>query len=278
MDRGLDCDPSHLLAILERMSYYRLNSYCLAFRASGSNDFLPGTTLANVMRAHDFDSRLRRLYFGALEMVEVRLRAAMTNVLGERLGPMEYANRAHMASEVALARDLAKLAERLAPPTEDFIETFRAHHDDPYPPIWMATEIMTFGLLSKWYDNLGSDSIRKEISKQFGFFAPAVFSSYLRHATVVRNVCAHHSRLWNRRFSVKAALVTSKPDDLAWAVEGTDSTLLYRGLAMTVYVVRRIAPGASLVGALRQHLLTHRDLSDDLDAPKGFEEDAIWGD
>jgi abortive infection bacteriophage resistance protein len=275
IDRGLVTTPAGCVAALTAVSYYRLSGYLWWYRSGHGDDFLAGTTLVDAMTLHDFDSSLRRILFSMIEIIEVRLRATFANVVGHALGPMGYALPANANSTTALARDLIKLSERLSPPTEDFIANFYSKHSDPYPPVWMATEVMTLGLISKWFDNLGADSLRKRIAAEFSFF-PAVFGSYLRQLTIVRNVCAHHGRLWNRRFSTEIILVTKNPVDVAWAVSGTDGRFIYRALAMTVHIVHFIQPGCLLVAELKDLLIKHRDFADEMDVPKDFELDAIW--
>ena len=69
------------------------------------------------------------------------------------------------------------------------------------PLAWMAVETMTFGTLSKFYSGLKSRKDRQVIAKSFGV-KEIVLKSFARHANFVRNICAHHSRLWNRQFTI----------------------------------------------------------------------------
>ena len=60
---------------------------------------------------------------------------------------------------------------------------------------------MTFGTLSKFYSGLKSRKDRQVIAKSFGV-KEIVLKSFARHANFLRNICAHHSRLWNRQFTI----------------------------------------------------------------------------
>lgn len=66
----------------------------------------------------------------------------------------------------------------------------------------MAAELMSFGLLSKWFANLKEDSLQKSIAREAGLSAP-VLRSFLRLFSVLRNGAAHHSRLWNRHTALR---------------------------------------------------------------------------
>jgi abortive infection bacteriophage resistance protein len=75
---------------------------------------------------------------------------------------------------------------------------------EPILPVWMATELLSFGALSKMFANLQT-SVRKRIAKVFHQPEP-VFTSWLHALVATRNTCAHHSRLWNRELAVKPIL------------------------------------------------------------------------
>jgi abortive infection bacteriophage resistance protein len=71
-------------------------------------------------------------------------------------------------------------------------------HRGATPPIWLATEAFTLSTISKMYRLLDDQTIRHAIARGFGYpnarFAETTFHSL----TVLRNLCAHHARLWHR--------------------------------------------------------------------------------
>jgi abortive infection bacteriophage resistance protein len=104
--------------------------------------------------------------------------------------------------------------------TEVFIGHYRAKYTSETDlPVWMATELISFGALSKMYEHLRT-SFRKRIAREFNQPQP-VFVSWLHSLTAVRNVCAHHSRLWNRELAVKPELPT------AWKASGIGNDRFY---------------------------------------------------
>ena len=109
------------------------------------------------------------------------------------------------------------------------------------PPIWMVCEVMSLGQLSALYDNLSAARDRQTIADPYGF-DEVVLRSFLHHLTVVRNVCAHHARLWNRRFAVTFTLPRKKPASLL-ANFHTEPRLIYNTLVVLPFLLDRIEPG-----------------------------------
>src|SRR3546814_18420907 len=78
--------------------------------------------------------------------------------------------------------------------------------------VWMVAEMMSFGQLSKWFSNLSDRALRTRISEPLGL-PETVLVPLIRHVTDVRNICAHHGRLWNRGF-LQTPKLAQKPQDL----------------------------------------------------------------
>lgn len=275
-ERGLACDTAELEQVLSRTSYYRLSGYLWWFQNSpDSHSLREGTTLDDVIRLYEFDAQLRGLVLECAQAVEVWFRSQFTNHIANELGPMGYIDPRHFARG-PLESDKGKLRERLTPPTEVFIQSFYRNYSDAYPPVWMATEVMSLGLLSKWFDNLRIDSLRKAIAGDSGL-NPVVLASYLRQMTVIRNACAHHNRLWNRTFGTGIMLAKNADPELRAALDGSDDSKIYRALVYSVYLIKRIHPDSDLPTRLKAHLLSgDDDWINEMDAPKSFEEDALW--
>jgi abortive infection bacteriophage resistance protein len=116
-----------------------------------------------------------------------------------------------------------------------FIRHYRAkYHFEPYLPIWMATEILSFGVLSRMYAALRKN-LRKKIADRFAQ-PQSVFVSWLHALTAIRNVCAHHSRLWNRELSVKPMLPS------AWNSGQIDNGRFYVVALIIQTLLMEIAP------------------------------------
>jgi len=100
---------------------------------------------------------------------------------------------------------------------EEFI---RHYLDKYYPetkkfPLWIVSEIISFGQLSKLYAGLNS-SDRKAIAAQYNL-PHRIFGQWLHSLVYLRNVCAHHSRIWNRELEIRATCPKDLPERGSWS-------------------------------------------------------------
>lgn len=249
--RGLDCpDQSRALQWLKRVGYYRLSAYFIPFRISGTDDFRPGTTLTDIVDLYKFDSHLRLLTMQALDRIEVGVRAGITYRLAHDLGTFGYANRVNFSPKYDHARLMQTLAGEEKKSTELFVRHYRQKYtSEPYLPVWMATELLSFGALSKMYSSL-KGNVGKKIAQEFGQPEP-IFSSWLHTLTAIRNVCAHHNRLWNRELSVKPQMLNS------WRATNIDNRRYYAIALVIQSLLSSIAPRAQWKERLKTHFRAH---------------------
>ncbi|WP_246609850.1 Abi family protein [Comamonas fluminis] len=204
---------------LERIGYYRLSGYWYDMRqwqaAQGGrpgqrqvlDDFKPGTRLKDVADLYVFDKRLRMLALDALERIEIALRVDLSHRLGQK-GAFAYQDATYFHPNFAqvLKRSgltqhqewLSKHDDLIRRSREKFIEHYRNKYGQPLA-IWVACEVWDFGSMSVLFSGLPSQE-QDQIAQGYGLPAGngQVFASWLRSLNYLRNVCAHHSRLWNR--------------------------------------------------------------------------------
>lgn len=92
---------------------------------------------------------------------------------------------------------------------EEYANHFRKKYKEELPPIWVAVELMTLGEISKWYSNLKVEDDKSKISRTFDL-TPSDMTSFLKSITVIRNICAHNGRLWNRSFKITQKKLNKK--------------------------------------------------------------------
>jgi abortive infection bacteriophage resistance protein len=96
---------------------------------------------------------------------------------------------------------LKKLSINREKSTEAFVAEYRElHEEEAFLPIWMAVETLSIGSLAIMYQGLEGQS-RKEIADRY-CVTKTILISWLESLVYVRNLCAHHSRLWNRKLAV----------------------------------------------------------------------------
>lgn len=246
--RGMNV-PDHALAAhyLRHVSYYRLRAYWLPFEqpapAPGDHLFKKDTTFDNVLALYVFDRQLRLLVMDAVERIEVSLRGGWAHHLAMKYGPHGYLDPNLYERADHYAQAFAGLIEEIDRSKDTFILHYKHKYDDPeHPPIWMTAEVMSLGQLSKWLGNLKLRADRQAIAKPYGL-DEKVLVSLAHHITYVRNICAHHGRLWNKQFTVTMT-VPNSPAALKLAMNVNARRKLYNTLAVLGYLIGIVAPGS----------------------------------
>jgi abortive infection bacteriophage resistance protein len=211
--RGMEIhDETAALTALQRVGYYRLSGYFYPLRKTKSvgenarlDEFVEGATLDLVIQIADFDKKLRLLTLYAIESIEISVRVAVAHCLGrleadahrhpELLdGRFTSPKRDDAPSDYDLW--IEKFDQLCAKSKEEFI----VHHQGVYGglmPIWVAIEAWDFGLLSRFFTGMKFRD-KNAIARKYGLQDGEVLRSWLRTFNFIRNVAAHHSRLWNR--------------------------------------------------------------------------------
>ncbi len=133
---------------------------------------------------------------------------------------------------------------------EEFVIEHYNKYDSPdCPPSWKTMEVASFGTLSKLFSNLANTDIKKVISRSFQLPSYVFLENWMKCAAVLRNCCAHHARLWNRRFSV----IPKYPANLQgeWIVTPLRRPeKLYGQLCYLAYMEQSIHPNSQLKRSL----------------------------
>lgn len=215
-ERGLviddQCRARHYL---NNISYFRLSAYTRPFYQPGLQEhrFLAGTHFDDVLRLYVFDRELRLLLLDAIERIEIALRAQLSNTLAEHHGPHGYLVPAIFDTRYNHAWLLDKLEQAAS---ARGVESFLIHYRSKYrsapsqPPIWMAVELLTFKEVSTLLAQLRLAPDTQRIERHFGLKMP-VLRSWFRSLSDLRNVCAHHGRVWNREFGSRPELPRRAP-------------------------------------------------------------------
>ena len=212
--RGLSIeDETSALKRLSQTNYYRLRGYWLTFERDGA--FIPGTTFDMVWDVYSLDIELKALLWRAIEPVEIKARTSFAYHMAMALGPSSYSDPDFFRNGSAHSRSMANVGREVDRALKDGVPCVR-HNIEKYGelPIWAAVEVMTMGTVSQLYGNLDGasaiygdgKSVQSAIAGDFRV-KPRYLKSWLRHLTYIRNICAHHSRLYNRVITSRAALL-----------------------------------------------------------------------
>lgn len=238
-ERGLVVpDEAYATRWLKHVSYYRLSAYMLHFKIPATDSYVAGTNFEQITKLYRFDRRLRLLLLEPLEIIEVALRACLTYELALAHGPFAHANPATFAGYFDHRAMLDEIAKMERDSNETFVSHFRdKYFSEPQLPIWMATELLSFGRLSRMY---GASPL--PVKKKFALrldAADTYVQNWLHCLSYIRNVCAHHSRLWNRALAIKPRLPKVSR---SWPYAGLNNDRIYCVLVIIKHCLVRIFP------------------------------------
>lgn len=243
ISRGLNVRDKHVAAKhLSRINYYRLSAYRFPFCEENSPDqFKEDVTFENLWNLYCFDREFRLHLLDAIERIEVAVRTVWANTLALNHGSHAYENPSLFYETRIHESLLEKVDEEVDRSHEEFITHYRNTYTDPKrPSIWAICEILSLGTLSKFYSSLKDRKDRKLIADKF-LLDDKNLKSFLQHITVVRNFCAHHSRVWNRRFPAGLKFPRNKVKFL----NPNQPKNIYNTLVMILHFMKILCPESS---------------------------------
>lgn len=207
--RGLViADMTAAADFLSHINYYRFTGYGLVFEQP-RHTYLAGTTFEQIRQAYEFDRALRDLFTESIELIELDLRTVLAHTFGETYGPFGHVDLLNFYKRTDHPEWLGKLRAEAKRSRELFIDHYKVTYQEfPDLPIWVATEVMSFGALSRMLEALNKSDL-KRIAARYRL-QPLTLVSCVHHLVYVRNLCAHHSRLWDRIWAIKADLPAGK--------------------------------------------------------------------
>lgn len=264
---------------LETVSYYRLSAYSFPYRSSVQPDrFVVGTTFSKVWNSYRFDRRLRSIVLDGIERVEIATRTKIVNRLSTQYGAFAYRDAANFAAPLDMVRfskTLSFIDDETNRSNEEFVAHYRRTYDSSNGmPLWMAAEVMTFGNMLTLFRMLKKRD-KKAIAKGFGVNADT-FETWLKSLNFVRNVCAHHGRLWNRHLAIAPGIPVKDP---RWHEKRYPIVphRIYSVLCILKQLIDVIAPqsrwAARFIGVLAEFPDVHRI---SMALPTDFEKSLIW--
>jgi abortive infection bacteriophage resistance protein len=280
--RGLHVpNEGQALEVLKRISYYRLAGYWFRFRIAGTENFEPGSSFEEAVRLYEFDRKLRLLLLDAVERLEVSLRTSVTYCFGHAYGAFGHIDPVNFARPRVPGehgRWLEAVRDEASRSHELFVGNYKAKYDGfPDLPIWMASELTSFGTLSKMIAGM-KNSDQKVVAGTFGVHQ-TIFVSWIHAISVVRNRCAHHSRLWNWQLRVSPKRIDRAPAWVRADIKHNDRMFFF------LLVVKRLlsAAGDQYVRAWRDEvtellrpILIIDSYRDEMGAPPNWNTDPLW--
>lgn len=248
--------PDHPSAIqyLSHISYYRLSIYWAPFevdRNSGEHKFKSGAVFEKALDLYLFDRKFRLLILEAIERIEISLRTQIVNHLALSYGSHTYMDQSIFRK--GYADCLASTKDTVANSQEIWITHYTHKYTHPsLPPIWSVFEVLSFGQLVKWYQVIKARKDRNAIADTYNLDG-RVLGSFLTSLNHVRNIAAHHGRLWNRNLTFQITIPHNpKEINACFNNHEKDKLKIYNTLVMLVHLLTTISPKTTWPSRLRE--------------------------
>lgn len=261
---------------LNFIGYYRLSGYFRGLTTPADllhQRFRAGTTFQAALDLYIFDRKLRVLLTDALERIEVGVKAVMSNSGALTHGPFWICDQVHFdrGEHHHIMNEIDESTKTRAA-HHLFITSFSGKYSDNYPPSWMIMETLSFGAVSRIYEKMRG-SLRVPVADTFEVHHNTL-QSWLHALTFVRNVCAHHLRLWKRVFVFRPQI--PKIYQGIWPVQS--QALLYIQCCVIWHMLRTVAPDSTWARQLRELIIAHPQVSlASMGFPADWETQPFWG-
>lgn len=206
-DNGLAltaAEAAEAVRFLQDHNYYRVSGYFRYFQVNppaGNNRFTADASFAKIQAAYSFDRRLTEQLQSGLAEFEIVFRSQLAYLIAQSTGPGSYLDEGTYEDRNGARGVLLKsIDDELKRSTERFVQ----HHRDQGKsvPVWAAVEALSLGTTSKMYGLIkDADGVYKPLAARFGISHRASRKIF-RAMSVLRNVCAHHGRIWNRNHGI----------------------------------------------------------------------------
>ena len=262
--RGLVFDDENLAGeYLTNISYYRLRAYTYPFQANNNEEdnhaFLKENIhFKDIIELYCFDRRLRSLVFNAIEKIEVSFRTKIVQTYSESTKDSHWYEKEAFfrdksyfkeGKEIFLYNELLDdIKHEVKRSNEDFIKHYYFKYGNPdLPPAWMTLEVISMGTLSRLFELLKKDDNKGKIASMYGLNAIDIMENWIHALSNLRNCCAHHSRIWNRRFIVNLKLPKNATNLFLdrETMQSTRRNKLFAYLCCIKYILDIISPGNS---------------------------------
>lgn len=284
--RHLQADKAVLLAWLEAVGYYRLKGYLIPFYIPGTEDFRPGTQLEDIVDIYMFDRHLREMTLDAIARLEVAMRARIVKVICDSdVDPMAYTKPSMFGKMTVYehAKLLMKIGASVQQSKNEpfLVHATRVYGFDHLPPIWTAMEVLSFGTMMDMFAGL-SDALQQKIADEF-HVRPSVLAGWFSLIRKIRNVCAHHGRLWNRSLQdAQTSRIGAAPElrplhDCLVAQTRRSGSSVFTALSIIAYCLQIVRPQSQWKYRCKQLILGASQFATrGMDVPANWQQIALW--
>lgn len=263
---------------LLNISYYRLRAYTYPFQNNliDHHPFNVDVAFEDIIELYSFDRTLRLMIFGAIEKIEIALRTQIIYHLSLEYGSHWQLEPSIFRNSILFANHLSSLQKEIDRSNETFIHHYQNKYTNPAePPCWMSLEVSSLGLLSKIFQNLKKGPQKNAVTLHFGLTDLSVLENWIHCFSTLRNICAHHGRVWNRRLT--QIKLPTRPTEYFLENSKIYPNKLYATLSCIQYVLKIINPDDRFCLTLKE-LINKCSLAQtkEMGFPNNWVEEKLW--
>ena len=195
-------DEEKAKEILFRENYFFISGYRHFFEIS-HDKFIKGTTFKELYGMFIFDRHVRNIFFKNLLVIENNIKSILSYELSQNYGinDKEYLQAKNYTSDPMHIRHvndvLNKVSRQIRINGTKHSATYHYITNYGYVPMWILVKVLSFGLISEYYDILKYRD-RKKIADLYKLDTET-FSIYLHILANYRNLCAHEDILFDHK-------------------------------------------------------------------------------
>ena len=265
----------------------RLNIFCGTLLPAGywwplqadkvNHTVKPGSRFDTVIAIYNFDRSFRLLLFDAIERIEIGFRTRLIYELSIRYGAWWFEDSSLFKDNRLFWKNLGLIDSELSRNKEVFIqEHYGKYTNSNRPPAWETIETLSLSHLSKLYSNLNNSPEKKRIAQSLGIPKPHFLESRLQSISLLRNLCAHHSRVWNKNLPKPPQFIPRLPEP--WLTQfPTGPNKVYASLCCIKYILNVIGPGNDLAPRLGELFRLYPIIDQHaLEFVNGWSDEPLW--
>lgn len=279
-DKGLVInDETYAKKCLSNISYYRLRAYTYPFQnnTDTQHPFVVQISFEQIIELYNFDHKLRLLIFDAIEKIEIAFRTQIIYQWAIVHGSHWQINSYLYRNPVIFAQHISALENEIKRSNETFLTHYAHKYSSPTePPSWMSLEVTSMGLLSQMFLNLKKGAPKSNVARHFGLNDVSLLENWMHCFSNIRNICAHHGRLWNRRLTTHITFPTNPMHPFVSNLK-VYPYKLYPSLCAMVYVTNIVAPECDFKSKIKD-LMNDCPLKQEheMGFPQDWRKDEFW--
>lgn len=243
--RGLTINDESLAKdFLLRNNYYRISGYSLTLRKN--NVFSKSATFQNIVDIYHFDHEFKHIILQYLEVIEVQMKSVYAYEFTKVYGPTGYLDHSFFTNQNKHKEIIAKAEQQKIQrlPHEAYLKHFVNELQQDIP-LWAYIDLFTISDISFLY-SISEQPIKNAIAHTFGLTmnkGASILGSYMHSMTIIRNLCAHRSRIYNRLFEQKPSLNKKEKTLLIKDSNGNIDNAHFYGFLL---IMKRLLPADKL--------------------------------